>query len=178
MDFRSLWSLWSKKLITTGIYVKLRIYSAHIRTVHDRSKLEIDRCDILNIWTSNSNWNLNSVMKNNNKNRNTGLVQLWNKTGRKLVEELVGYIQIHILNEWENGFYVTGVTTNDNMGVFVISRAIFVRIMFASHGLICLWRLHTVTSDARYWLISFGLFGLIGETAVTLYFKRGHEWKW
>ncbi len=64
------------------------------------------------------------------------------------------------------------------MGVFVIARCVLVRVLFACHGLICLWRLHTVTHNPTYWLISFGLFGLIGETAFTIKFKKGQEWKW
>lgn len=62
--------------------------------------------------------------------------------------------------------------------IFIVSRAIFVRVLFAIHGLIAIWRLQMVSGDGRYWYIGLALAGLLGETVFTLYKKRGNEWKW
>ncbi len=64
------------------------------------------------------------------------------------------------------------------MACMVILRAIFVRLLFACHGLIGIWRLYAVTMDPRYWLITTALVGLLGETILTMYKKKGNEWKW
>ena len=64
------------------------------------------------------------------------------------------------------------------MGWFIITRAIMVRTMFALHGLIAIWLLAVVTKDATSWYMIAALTGLILETALTMYRKRGQEWKW
>ncbi|ELU06154.1 hypothetical protein CAPTEDRAFT_23383, partial [Capitella teleta] len=60
----------------------------------------------------------------------------------------------------------------------VVARAILVRVLFAIHGLVAVWRLHSVTGDGTYWYITLALVGLCAETMVTLYKKMGNEWKW
>jgi hypothetical protein len=64
------------------------------------------------------------------------------------------------------------------MGCFTVARAVFVRMLFTAHGLISIWYLHTVTKDATNWYLTTALIGLLLETALTLYKKRGQEWKW
>ena len=64
------------------------------------------------------------------------------------------------------------------MACFTIARALFVRVLFTAHGIFAIWRLHDVTGEPRYWYLAMALFGLFFETVVTLYIKRGQEWKW
>ena len=64
------------------------------------------------------------------------------------------------------------------MGWFIVTRALLVRTLFAIHGLVAIWRVHIVSADSRFWYISLALVGLSAETMVTLYKKRGNEWKW
>ena len=64
------------------------------------------------------------------------------------------------------------------MAFFTIARAIFVRLLFAIHGLTVVWRLYSVTGDPRYWYIITGLLLLVAEATVTLRKKKGNEWKW
>ena len=72
----------------------------------------------------------------------------------------------------------TAADTGVAMGCFTVARAITVRVMFTAHGIFSIWRLYVVTNDARNWYLAMALFGLIFETAVTLYKKRGQDWKW
>ena len=64
------------------------------------------------------------------------------------------------------------------MGLFVIIRAIVVRLIFAIHGMTAIWRVYMVTGNAKYWLMCFALVGLLGETIFTILKKSGQEWKW
>ncbi|XP_029651406.1 transmembrane protein 26-like isoform X1 [Octopus sinensis] len=64
------------------------------------------------------------------------------------------------------------------MGCLTIVRAIVVRMLFACHGLISLWRLYDVTKDLRFWYLAVTLVGLSFETAITVFKKDGKEWKW
>ena len=64
------------------------------------------------------------------------------------------------------------------MSCFTIARAVFVRMLFTAHGLFSIWRLYDVTDDANQWYLTTALIGLLFETALTLYKKRGQEWKW
>jgi hypothetical protein len=64
------------------------------------------------------------------------------------------------------------------MGWFIVMRAIIVRVVFALHGLIAIWLLTAVTHNTTYWYMATALTGLLFETLVTLYMKRGQEWKW
>jgi len=64
------------------------------------------------------------------------------------------------------------------MGFFVIFRAISVRVLFGCHGLIAIWRLHTTTEKPQFWMICGALLLLIMEGVITIYKKRGNEWKW
>jgi len=61
---------------------------------------------------------------------------------------------------------------------FTISRAVFVRMMFTAHGLFSIYRLYVVTQDPNYWYLTTALMGLLMETSITIYKKRGQEWKW
>ena len=71
-----------------------------------------------------------------------------------------------------------GEKRRKKFSVFIVSRAIFVRFLFAIHGLTAVWRLYIVTGDSRYWYICMALAGLMGETVMTLYKSKGNEWKW
>jgi len=64
------------------------------------------------------------------------------------------------------------------MGWFIVTRAILVRTLFALHGVIAIWLLSVVTGDATSWYMATSLTGLMFEAAVTLFRKRGQEWKW
>jgi len=64
------------------------------------------------------------------------------------------------------------------MGWFIVARAIIVRLVFAAHGLIAIWLLSAVTRNPTHWYMVTALTGLLLETLVTLYVKRGQEWKW
>lgn len=59
-----------------------------------------------------------------------------------------------------------------------IVRAVFVRLLFACHGVVSIWRLYYVTKDKRYWYLATSLGLLLVETTVTLVKKLGKEWKW
>ena len=61
---------------------------------------------------------------------------------------------------------------------FTISRAVFVRVMFTAHGLFSIFRLYVVTQDPNKWYLTTALMGLLMETSITIYKKRGQEWKW
>ncbi|XP_074655731.1 transmembrane protein 26-like [Tubulanus polymorphus] len=64
------------------------------------------------------------------------------------------------------------------MGCFTVIRALLVRILFALHGVLAIWRLNVAAKDIRYWYLSLAIGGLFIETLVTLCKKRGQEWKW
>jgi len=64
------------------------------------------------------------------------------------------------------------------MGLLTYTRALLVRIMFACHGLMAIWRLYMVTGHLWSWYLTGALFGLFLETLITIGKKRGHEWKW
>jgi len=59
-----------------------------------------------------------------------------------------------------------------------IVRAVFVRLLFACHGLVSIWRLYCVTKDKRFWYLAGSLGLLLVETTITLVKKLGKEWKW
>lgn len=64
------------------------------------------------------------------------------------------------------------------MGLINVLRAIVVRLMFAGHGVIAIWRLYIMTSDIKSLFLGASLVGLFLESCVTLCFKNGKEWKW
>ncbi|KAL4221501.1 hypothetical protein ACF0H5_019758 [Mactra antiquata] len=64
------------------------------------------------------------------------------------------------------------------MGRISIARALSVRLMFASHGVISIWRLTDVTRDARYWYLAGTLSLLVIECSVAILKRQGKEWKW
>jgi len=66
----------------------------------------------------------------------------------------------------------------NTMGCFTVARAVLVRMLFTAHGLFSIWRLYDVTKEAYYWYLTTALIGLLLETVLTLYKKRGQEWKW
>ncbi|WAR14321.1 TMM26-like protein [Mya arenaria] len=63
------------------------------------------------------------------------------------------------------------------MGYISISRALSVRLLFASHGVISIWRLADVTKERRYWYLSSTLVLLFLETMVIVVKRQGKEWK-
>ncbi|XP_045163469.2 transmembrane protein 26-like [Mercenaria mercenaria] len=64
------------------------------------------------------------------------------------------------------------------MGLVTYIRALLVRIMFACHGIMAIWRLYMVTGSVWCWYLGGALFGLFLETLITIAKKRGNEWKW
>ena len=63
-------------------------------------------------------------------------------------------------------------------GWFVAARAILVRVLFASHGLLAIWLLTVVTSKNKFWLAALSVVAMFIEGTFTIYKKRGREWKW
>ncbi|PVD36910.1 hypothetical protein C0Q70_03903 [Pomacea canaliculata] len=59
-----------------------------------------------------------------------------------------------------------------------VARAVVVRLMFAVHGLVSIWRLAVVTHEIRFWYLATVLGVLLLEMTVTLGKKGGKEWKW
>ncbi|CAL1541606.1 unnamed protein product, partial [Lymnaea stagnalis] len=64
------------------------------------------------------------------------------------------------------------------MGYMSVFRAIMVRLMFTSHGVISIWRLTIATHEPCYWYVALVLCLLLVEMTVTLGKKAGKEWKW
>lgn len=64
------------------------------------------------------------------------------------------------------------------MGVLTYIRALVVRVLFACHGVITIWRLYMVTGSVWCWYLCGVLILLFLETLITLGKKRGKEWKW
>ncbi|KAH9510390.1 Transmembrane protein 26 [Bulinus truncatus] len=64
------------------------------------------------------------------------------------------------------------------MGYLTVCRAVIVRLMFACHGIISIWRLTLATREPRYWYVGLVLCLLFIEMMVTLGKKAGKEWKW
>ncbi|XP_071109194.1 transmembrane protein 26-like [Haliotis cracherodii] len=64
------------------------------------------------------------------------------------------------------------------MRLLTIVRALLVRLLFATHGFIAIWRLYMVKGKIWCWYLSGALAGLLIETIVTLCKKKGKEWKW
>ncbi|KAK7496766.1 hypothetical protein BaRGS_00011975 [Batillaria attramentaria] len=64
------------------------------------------------------------------------------------------------------------------MACFSVARAVLVRLLFAVHGVVSIWRLATVTDDVRYWYLASVLGLYLFEMSITLGKKRGKEWKW
>lgn len=62
--------------------------------------------------------------------------------------------------------------------VLTIIRAVSVRLLFAAHGVVSIWRLFVVAQDPRYWYLATALGLLFIEAVVTLAKKGGKEWKW
>jgi len=91
-----------------------------------------------------------------------------------------------LVNVGENGWWLAlgnccrRISADRVMGgeCFTISRAVFVRMMFTAHGLFSIYRLYVVTQDPNKWYLTTALMGLLMETSITIYRKRGQEWKW
>ena len=66
----------------------------------------------------------------------------------------------------------------EGMGYISVSRAVGVRLLFASHGVVSIWRLADVSNDGRYWYLAGTLGLLFLESLVTLVRRDGKEWKW
>ncbi|XP_069117865.1 transmembrane protein 26-like [Argopecten irradians] len=64
------------------------------------------------------------------------------------------------------------------MRCMTIIRALLVRVLFAAHGVIAIWRLFMVIRKTWCWYLTAALGGLLIETIITLTKKRGKEWKW
>ena len=63
------------------------------------------------------------------------------------------------------------------MGLVSVARAFSVRVLFASHGVVAIWRLRDVTSDARYWYLATPIALMAIELLVTVVKRNGKGWK-
>ena len=68
--------------------------------------------------------------------------------------------------------------TDGVMGYLSVTRAVGVRLLFASHGIVSIWRLADVSKDGRFWYLSGTLGLLFIESMVTLVKRQGKEWQW
>ena len=59
-----------------------------------------------------------------------------------------------------------------------MTRAVGVRLLFASHGVVSIWRLADVSDDGRCWYLAATLGLLFLESLVTLVKRDGKEWQW
>lgn len=59
-----------------------------------------------------------------------------------------------------------------------IIRALLVRVLFAAHGVIAIWRLFMVIRRSWCWYLTGALGLLLLETIITLCKNKGKEWKW
>ena len=73
---------------------------------------------------------------------------------------------------------MTVLIFNGGMGYLSVTRAVGVRFLFASHGVVSIWRLADVSNDGRYWYLAATLALLFLESLVTLVRRDGKEWKW
>ena len=64
------------------------------------------------------------------------------------------------------------------MGYISVTRAVGVRLLFASHGVVSIWRLADVSNDERFWYLAGTLGLLFLESLVTLVKRQGKEWQW
>ena len=64
------------------------------------------------------------------------------------------------------------------MGYISVTRAVGVRLLFASHGVVSIWRLADVSNDERFWYLAGTLGLLFIESLVTLVKRQGKEWQW
>lgn len=63
-------------------------------------------------------------------------------------------------------------------GICTLTRAIVVRLCFAAHSALAVWRLFLVTKNTYYWYLMCALGGQFLEAVITLCKRNGHEWKW
>ncbi|XP_006813274.1 transmembrane protein 26-like [Saccoglossus kowalevskii] len=64
------------------------------------------------------------------------------------------------------------------MAIITIVKACIVRLLFAVHGILAIWRVADVKHDPSYWCLLVSLMGLVCETTLTLKLRHGEEWKW
>uniref|UniRef100_A0A1I8HMP1 DUF4220 domain-containing protein n=1 Tax=Macrostomum lignano TaxID=282301 RepID=A0A1I8HMP1_9PLAT len=67
---------------------------------------------------------------------------------------------------------------SDEMGWFTTVRALLVRALFATHGIVTIAYLHRQTRKPQYWYLAASVAGLLLESIVTFGANRGREWKW
>ena len=57
-------------------------------------------------------------------------------------------------------------------------KAILVRLVFAVHSLVTIYRVVEAYQNTYYWLLLISLLGLLIETVITLVKRAGKEWTW
>ena len=57
-------------------------------------------------------------------------------------------------------------------------KAIIVRLVFAIHSLVSIYRVVEAYQNTYYWLLLLTLLGLLIETVITLIYRAGNEWTW
>jgi hypothetical protein len=65
----------------------------------------------------------------------------------------------------------------DGKYFFDALKAIVTRLMFLAHALLAVWRLVQTTGNV-FWLFAVSYVGLLVETVVILFKRRGQEWSW
>ncbi|XP_035698124.1 transmembrane protein 26-like [Branchiostoma floridae] len=60
----------------------------------------------------------------------------------------------------------------------VIFKALLTRLLFAAHGVLCIWRTSIVQGTSNFWFLMLAEAGLFIETLFTLIARKGKEWKW
>ncbi|XP_019628050.1 PREDICTED: transmembrane protein 26-like [Branchiostoma belcheri] len=64
------------------------------------------------------------------------------------------------------------------MEVCVIFKALLTRLLFAAHGILCIWRASIAVGTSNFWFLMLAEVGLFIETLFTLIARKGKEWKW
>ncbi|XP_035703788.1 transmembrane protein 26-like isoform X2 [Folsomia candida] len=62
--------------------------------------------------------------------------------------------------------------------VIVVIKAILTRVIFATHGLVAIWRVTQIKNDPYYWYLCASILALMFEGVFTLTIKKNQEWKW
>lgn len=59
-----------------------------------------------------------------------------------------------------------------------IARALLARLLFATHGLIVIWRVASIYKDIKFWLFGVCLVVLFLEGALLILQREGDETRW
>jgi len=74
-------------------------------------------------------------------------------------------------------FYDLNMSEQRNDCVLLLTFFI-VRLVFAAHSVISIWRVAQAYQNQYFWLLLISLLVLAIETVITLKEKNGEKWKW